>query len=32
VFPSTNGKCDTSNSAVPLAQYGSVMGSGTVDF
>ena len=32
VFPSNDGKCDTSNSAVPLAQYGSVMGSGTVDF
>jgi hypothetical protein len=32
VLPSTNGKCDTSNSAVPLAQSGSVMGSGTVDF
>jgi hypothetical protein len=33
VFPTlTNGKCNTSNSAVPLAQYGSVMGSGTVDF
>jgi len=32
VFPSTDGTCNTSNSAVPIAQYGSVMGSGTVDF
>ena len=30
VLPLKNGKCDTSNSAVPLAQYGSIMGSGTL--
>ncbi len=32
VLPTANGKCNTSNTAVPLAQYGSVMGSGSVDF
>jgi hypothetical protein len=32
VFPLTNGKCSLSNSVSPLAQYGSIAGSGTVSF
>jgi hypothetical protein len=32
VFPLTNGKCSMNSNASPLAQYGSITGSGTVSF
>jgi hypothetical protein len=32
VLPLTNGKCDTNTNANPIAQYGSVAGTGTVSF